>query len=173
MKHNNDFRHDLEVGQKGEKLLEDMIEGDKIEVKSEQTKMSKNWMTTGNCFVEYESRDKISGLAHTESKWWAINFMDGDELCFSAFLPVDRMKKIGRKFYKEKGYVQGGDNNTSKGVLVPISALFDPKSHLDKEKEKPLTEEEKVFAWGQSVIDECEKNEREYSYLMKKVKKNG
>ena len=102
MKHNNDFRHDLEVGQKGEKLLEDMIEGDKIEVKSEQTKMSKNWMTTGNCFVEYESRDKISGLAHTESKWWAINFMDGDELCFSAFLPVDRMKKIGRKFYKEK-----------------------------------------------------------------------
>ena len=175
MEYVNNFSGDLIVGQRGEKIVYGILEKDLVEVKSEQTKMSRNWMTTGNCFVEYESRDKISGLAHTESKWWVINFMDGDELCFSAFLSVDRMKKIARKFYKEKGYVQGGDNNTSKGILVPISALFDPKSHLEKEKEKekPLTEEENMLAWGQSVVDECEKNEREYNYLMKKGKKNG
>ena len=41
MKHNNDFKFDLKVGVKGEKLVGAMLEGDKIEVKSEQTKWKK------------------------------------------------------------------------------------------------------------------------------------
>lgn len=170
MKHNNDFKYDLDVGKKGENIVASMLEGDKIEVKSEQTKMSRNWMTTGNCFVEYESRDKTSGLAHTEAKWWVINFMDGDELCFSAFLSADRMKKIARRYYKEKGFVLGGDNNTSKGVLVPISALFDPKSHIIAEQ--PLSEQDKWIAYAQKVTEECEEQERKYQEIMKGIKKN-
>ena len=45
-----------------------MLENDLVEVKSEQTKIENNWTISGNCYVEYESRDKKSVLAHTESK---------------------------------------------------------------------------------------------------------
>ena len=68
MKHNNDFKYDLEVGKEGEDIIANMLEGDKVEVKSEQTKIDKNWAISGNCYVEYESRDKKSGLSHTKSK---------------------------------------------------------------------------------------------------------
>jgi hypothetical protein len=170
MKYNSGFEYDLPVGKRGEEIVWGILEKDPVEVKSEQTKMSRNWMTTGNCFVEYESRDKTSGLAHTEAKWWVINFMDGDELCFSAFLSVDRMKKIARRFYQEKGSVSGGDNNTSKGVLVPISALFDPKSHIIPEQ--PLSEQDKWIAYAQKVTEECEEQERKYQEIMKGIKKN-
>ena len=171
MKHGNDFRFDLKVGKRGEKIVYGILENDLVEVKSEQTKISRNWMTTGNCFVEYESRDKTSGLAHTEAKWWVINFMDGDELCFSAFLLVERMKKIARRYYKEKGSVLGGDNDTSKGVLVPISALFDSKSHVIVEQ--PPSEQDKWIAYAQKVTQECEEQERKYQQIMKEVEKNG
>ena len=80
MKHGNDFRYDLKVGKRGEKIVYGMLENDLVEVKSEQTKIENNWTISGNCYVEYESRDKKSGLAHTESKWWVINFMKGDDI---------------------------------------------------------------------------------------------
>ena len=147
MKHNNDFRHDLEVGQKGEKLLEDMIEGDKIEVKSEQTKIPQNWCVSGNCYVEYESRDKKSGLAHTESKWWAINFYVGDEHYFTIMMPTERLKKITRRYYEQKGGVEGGDSNTSMGVLVPISALIAGKNIEDTGAPESFSEED-IVAWA-------------------------
>ena len=88
---------------------------------------------------------------------------------FLRFYRFDRMKKIARRFYQEKGSVLGGDNNTSKGVLVPISALFDPKSHIIPEQQ--LSEQDKWMAYAQKVTEECEQNEREYQKILRGMKK--
>ena len=58
MKHNADFRYDLEWGQIGENTVADIVAGDKTEVKSERD----IWLKTGNHFVETESRGKPSGI---------------------------------------------------------------------------------------------------------------
>ena len=67
MKYNNDFRHDLEVGQLGEKLLADILENRTIEVKKDLKAMQ-----TGNVFIEYSSRGKRSGLSTSQADWWAL-----------------------------------------------------------------------------------------------------
>ena len=36
MEHNSDFSHDLVVGKLGERVVDKMYEGDRVEVKSEQ-----------------------------------------------------------------------------------------------------------------------------------------
>ena len=136
MKHGNDFRYDLKVGKRGEKIVYGMLEKDPVEVKSEQTKITNNWTVSGNCYVEYESRNKKSGLAHTESKWWVINFMKGDDICFNIIMPVDRMKKIARKYYDRNGGVKGGEQNTYLGVLIPIQALIQPDMEESEEEYK-------------------------------------
>ena len=48
MKHNNDFKYDLEVGQLKESELGDMLSNSKIEVKYDLRAKE-----TGNVFVEY------------------------------------------------------------------------------------------------------------------------
>ena len=48
MEHNSDFSHDLVVGKLGERVVDKMYEGDRVEVKSEQDQ----WKNTGNVFVE-------------------------------------------------------------------------------------------------------------------------
>lgn len=164
MKHNENFEYDLKVGKRGEKIVWGVLEDDRTEVKSEQTKTARNWTNTDNCFVEYESRDKKSGLAHTKAEWWVINFMQDDKLCFCVWLSVERMKKIARRYYREEGRrVLGGDNNTSKGVLVPISALLDPNSHIMPET--PIES-------GMRIAEEIRKNEQEHKDFEERIKKN-
>ena len=88
MKYNNDFRHDLKVGQQGEQVIAQILSDDTIEVKSEQDKNNKNWTNTNNMFVEISSRGKPSGLSTTEAKWWIHNFYKGERLCFSKIILV-------------------------------------------------------------------------------------
>ena len=118
MEYCSDFTHDLKVGQEGEKLFGEMLAGDKVEVKSEQDQ----WKDTGNVFVEFWCRDEKSGIAKTEAKWWAINFMIKGEHQFTLTLPTDRLRKMVKVRGKYRT-VSGGDNNTSKGFLVPIEDL--------------------------------------------------
>ena len=54
MKYNNDFKHDLEVGQTFENQLGELL-NKKIEVKRDF-----RCLETKNVFVEYESRNKPS-----------------------------------------------------------------------------------------------------------------
>jgi len=151
MKHNNDFKFDLKVGVKGEKLVGAMLEGDKIEVKSEQTKIGSNWTVSGNHYVEYESRDKKSGIAHTESKWWVVNFMDEDTHCFTIILPTNKMKEIARKYYRQNRVADGGDKDTSKGVLVPIASLINPRNYIEMENKDDVPDslsDEDIIKWA-------------------------
>ena len=119
MKFNSDFRHDLEVGKLGEKVVAEMLEGDTTEVKSEID----IWKETRNVFIEFKSRGKLSGIATTESKWWSTNFYYKDNLEFNITLLTAKLKKMVMVKNKYK-IVKGGDNNTSKGFLIPIEDLI-------------------------------------------------
>lgn len=113
---NAGFEFDLRVGQASENALAAILsEGATIEVKSD--KMTRR---TGNVFVEYESRGKPSGIATTQAQWWAIEVDDN----VFVIMPVDRLRKLFYAAQSERGYVKGGDYNTSKGVLVRASDLL-------------------------------------------------
>ena len=123
MKHRSDFSKDLVTGQLGEqeysKEVFELLSGD-IEIKSEQD----TWKETGNMYVEYQSRGRDSGIAVTQAEHWVVSFYLKGKLCFTLSIPTETMKKIARKYYDMGRVAEGGDNNTSRGVLVPISSVL-------------------------------------------------
>jgi len=110
MKHNNDFRFDLQVGQTYENQLAELLQK-KIEVKRDFRAME-----TGNIFVEYESRGKASGIATSQAEWWCYWLSE------KHFVMIEKneLKILCRKYLGTKRDVKGGDSNTSKGILLPI-----------------------------------------------------
>jgi hypothetical protein len=77
---------------------------------------------TGNLFFEYESRGKPSGLATTTAEYWIYRI---DELDISFIFPTKALKQVCRVYYKENLYLKnGGDNNSSKGFLIPLTKLL-------------------------------------------------
>lgn len=124
MDHNSDFKYDLQWGQVGENTVADIVAGDKTEVKSERD----IWARTGNHFVETESRGHPSGICVTEAKYWSVNFFKTDKLMFNITLTVENLKAIVYEHRKNK--MRGGDNDTSKGILVPINALIKVHDYL-------------------------------------------
>jgi hypothetical protein len=115
MKYNSDFSHDLELGKKGENLLAKilLLKGDKIEVKTDLQATK-----TGNVFIEYKSRDRLSGLSTSKADYWA--FLISNEQII--IIETNKLKEL----CKTKGLrrVNGGDNNTSKGILIPLNKLI-------------------------------------------------
>ena len=67
MNYNNDFKHDLKVGQVKEKELGDIFNDATIEVKYDLQALE-----TGNVYIEYMSRGKLSGISTTEAKWYCV-----------------------------------------------------------------------------------------------------
>jgi hypothetical protein len=118
MEYKSDFTCDLIQGKIGEKLIGGILEGDKVEVKSEMDK----WIKSGNHYCEYKSRGKDSGINTTQSKYWAVNFYKGKKFMFAMFVETERIKKmIKNNKYRS---VRGGDNNTSWGWLIPIGDIL-------------------------------------------------
>jgi hypothetical protein len=115
MEYNNDFRYDLKVGQVAEKMLADILEGKKIEVKKDLQAHK-----TGNIFVEYESRGKPSGLATSEAEYYCY-FLSDEHF---VIIESDRFKSICRNLLNTNRDIKGGDSNTSKGILLPIKYLL-------------------------------------------------
>jgi len=114
----NKFDIELQYGQVREKRIADILENEKIEVKTERD----IWKKTGNIAIEFESRGKPSGIAVTEAKWWVHVLADKeDDYCMLLF-PTDKLKKIARKHFSKA--INGGDNDTSKFVLLPLKEIF-------------------------------------------------
>ena len=114
MEHCNDFKFDLMLGQITEKELADILTNKKIEVKDDSAKSFK----TGNVFIEFESRGKASGIATTQSDFYAIKTSHNSFV----LIETQKLKQIARKHIDR--IVLGGDNNTSKGVLIPRCELL-------------------------------------------------
>lgn len=116
---NNDKRFDIDLayGQVFEKKIADILGNSKIEVKTEKDK----WKQTGNIVIEFESRNKPSGIATTEASYWWHNCAVGDRILFSLLLPVSALRAYIES--NKPKIVRGGDDMTSKLYLIKLTDL--------------------------------------------------
>lgn len=120
---NKTFTHDLQFGELSEKKVAEILQSDKIEVKTERD----IWASTGNIAIEYECNGKPSGLTTTQATFWIHVFYNQGTFCGFEVFEVASLKKVINKMIKDEVAVKksGGDNNKSKLILVPISRLFE------------------------------------------------
>jgi hypothetical protein len=114
MEYNNDFKFDLKVGQTKEIELGNILNDKTIEVKFDLKALE-----TNNVYVEYKSRNKPSGISTTNSDYYCFAFGDTFHL-----IETKSLKEKCRKYLNTNRDKLGGDNNTSKGILLPINELF-------------------------------------------------
>ena len=120
------FETDLTYGQEYERKFKDMVlsKGSKIEVKAERNGGPKNCDNTGNIFIEYESRGNPGGIAVTEANWWWHFLTMGEETIGGYFFTPKYLKMKARQYYKLGRTAPGGDDGTSRGVLIPTKDVF-------------------------------------------------
>ena len=117
------FDIDLKFGQIYEEKIRKLFEGEgSIEVKTERD----IWADTGNIAIEIRSRGKPSGLSITEAKWWIQVFTVDKDVKFMLMFRVDKLRKAVKYLYINElaPKINGGDDNTSELILVPISTLL-------------------------------------------------
>jgi hypothetical protein len=114
MYYNNDFSHDLLVGNIAEEYLGSVLSEKKIEVKYDKIALE-----TGRVFVEFECRGNPSGITTTEADFWAFVFMNSIIILISK----QRLVALCNDAYNNNKMVNGGDNNASRGFLIDIEKL--------------------------------------------------
>ena len=114
MNYNNDFKYDLKVGQVKEKELGDIFSSSTVEVKYDLQALK-----TKNVYVEYFSRGKLSGISTSKSDYYCFAFGYTFHLIKTKIL-----KDRCRKYLNTDRDKKGGDNNTSKGILLPLKELL-------------------------------------------------
>ena len=109
------FNADLKYGKKHEKLV--MKSRENYELKTDRLAYK-----TGNAFIEFRSRNKVSSVVTSKADIWIFKIVDkNDKHLFSIEIPLDRLReKVYNSTYR---IVSGGDNLTSKGYLVPLQDL--------------------------------------------------
>ena len=130
---NHDFRYDLQLGNDAEGLAGQFLTGAKVEVKTDFQAYH-----TGNFFIEYESRGKASGIATTQADYYTLIACSPilrdkrrgpqrpEDILYSITIPVERLKEICREYISST--IGGGDNWSSKGILLPAAALLTYKA---------------------------------------------
>jgi|TARA_Y100000114_G_scaffold96231_1_gene89540 hypothetical protein len=113
------FDIDLEYGKVREKMVADMLQDKKIEVKSERDV----WQKTGNIAIEYECYGKPSGINATESDYWFHNLCIGDEIFATIVFDTESLKRIIANLDSKRS-VSGGDNNAARMYLLNLQKLF-------------------------------------------------
>ena len=113
------FDIDLNYGKVRERLVAEMLQDKKIEVKSERDM----WQRTGNIAIEYESYGKPSGINATEADYWFHNLCIGEEVYCTLVFNINSLKKIIDNLDYKKS-VSGGDHNASRMYLLNIQKLF-------------------------------------------------
>jgi hypothetical protein len=114
MDYNNDFKYDLKVGQTKEKELGAIFNNKTVEVKYDLKALE-----TNNVYVEYYSRGKKSGISTSQADYYCFAFGDTFHL-----ISTSSLKNKCRKYVGTDRDKNGGDNNTSKGILLPIKELL-------------------------------------------------
>ena len=115
MKYCNNFEYDLKIGQIKEKELGYILDNKTIEVKTD-LQASK----TRRVFVEYESRGKPSGISKTKADYYCFVVSEFSYI----IIKTTALKNKCRKYLKTSLDKKGGDNNTSKGILLPLAELL-------------------------------------------------
>ena len=113
MKYSSSFTYDLHIGTLSEDWANDLFNG---KIKAE-VKVDSMAHRTGNVFIEVFSRGKASGISTTTAEYWVYKIEDSGS---AILVSVERLKALVKKYHSINGFKLGGDENTSKGVLIPI-----------------------------------------------------
>ncbi len=100
-------------------MLRELLKDSRVEVKRDFCSA-----TTGNVAVEYRCRGKPSGIATTEAQWQAF-ILSGDyhdEIVI--LIKTERLRNLLKKNKERFKHVQGGDDDQSSLVLLPLPELF-------------------------------------------------
>lgn len=128
---NKKFDRDYSKGIAMEKLFDTFMIGYQVEIKSERH----IWEKTKNHFVEYSylpygkedtpENWEDSGIAATTSNYWALMLVNDKEECVGCyFVLTDELKALAKVYWNDdKRNTRGGDDNRSKGILVPIEEI--------------------------------------------------
>ena len=114
MEYCNNFEFDLKLGQIKEQELGYIFNNKTIEVKTDLQASE-----TGRVFVEYESRYKPSGISKTKADYYCFVISKFSYI----IIKTTELKNKCRKYLKTSLDKRGGDNNTSKGILLPLVEL--------------------------------------------------
>lgn len=118
MEFNSDFKFDLEFGKlEGESWFHDLVTEKKVEVKCDRQAE-----VTGNIFIEFRSRGKLSGLSTTQSDYYVYKYNDNQAFIIQTGYLKQKCKDLLRR-HKAK-IIRGGDNNTSEGLLIALTDLI-------------------------------------------------
>lgn len=102
---NDDYRYDLKMIVNGEETTYEI----KTDVKCAPL------FDTGNIFIEYESRGKMSGISVTEAKWFVTYFKYFDELWFIKSNKLrDLIQNNDFNIFKDAGDI----NSETHGYLI-------------------------------------------------------
>ena len=120
IKFNNNFAHDLEIGQQYEGMFANILRGKTLEIKTDLLAHK-----TGNIAIEYEYREKPSGIAKTTADYWAYILPNAEIKNIILLMETSQLKHVARELSKHPKNIRcGGDDNASKMVLVPIQRLI-------------------------------------------------
>lgn len=117
-----DFEVDLQYGENGERLLQEIFRGGtKVEVKRDRKAKR-----TKNIAVETDSHGKKSGINVTTSNWWAHIVEDSPDGSkpprFIILIPTARLRVIAKRVKDRDGKVKAGNGNQC--IVVPIQDLL-------------------------------------------------
>ncbi len=116
MKYSSSYTYDLTVGQRAEEWVMEVFDGTKkIEVKTDFLAHR-----TGNIYVEVYSRGRQSGISTTTADYWIYKIAKIDS---AAIIPVARLRELVKKYHNGT-FAKGGDDDTSLGVLIPLSEIY-------------------------------------------------
>lgn len=116
MKHSSSFYYDLDFAEKSEDWIKELFTGGyKVEVKCDRMAHK-----TFNLYVEVYSRGKPSGICTTNADYWIFIIYYSN---VSLILPTSKIRNLCKELFNGT-YVYGGDNNTSKGILIPLNLFI-------------------------------------------------
>jgi len=111
----NKFDIDLSKAQIREKELRDILGKSKVEVKTDSI-----WKGSKNLAVEFRCRGKPSGISVSEAEYYAF-ILDANSYTEGIIIiPIEKLLYLARKFYRMGKVKNGGDDNASEMVLIPI-----------------------------------------------------
>jgi hypothetical protein len=129
---NNDFRFDVALQKEFEheenlaNLLKELSKDLGGDNRRFELKHDYQTHKTGNVYIEFESRQKPSGISTSQSDWYVFLLEP-----ILIFIPTKVLKEIAHNYPVKLG----GDDLTSKGYLIPIIDLI-KHSQL---KNKPMS----------------------------------
>ena len=111
---------DLKFGEIAEQTIKETLVHQNITVEVKRDRLAKK---TGNLFFETWSRGKMSGINTTKADWFVIVLENLNILLWFRTLELKKRLRMALKNGKAKK-VDGGDKDTSKGILIKIQELI-------------------------------------------------